>query len=144
MPENLDLVNWILNQELVGTASICGGDYTYGDVQRAIWGLLDDGQADGGLGPWEQCRADEIEAAAWLNGEGFEPTCGDLVGVILLPVDECGVESEYQYIIIPVPAECDATYGDETAWAKDYDSDDDCDFRTGWGSYFQFCSDAPQ
>jgi hypothetical protein len=43
-PENLDKVNWILNQGFVGTASGCGDLYTYGDVQRAIWALIDDTQ----------------------------------------------------------------------------------------------------
>src|SRR4029434_11287457 len=44
-PENFDLVNWLSDQVLkgnvIGQASVCGGAYTYGDVQRAIWQLLE-------------------------------------------------------------------------------------------------------
>jgi hypothetical protein len=39
--ENLDMVNWILNQGFVGQSS--PGNYgtcTYGDIQRAIWTLV--------------------------------------------------------------------------------------------------------
>ena len=140
-PENLDLVNWILNQQIVGTPSMCDGDYTYGDVQRAIWALVDDEQATGGLGPWDECRAAEIVALAIANGEGFTPDCGDLVGVILLPGIECG-SRDFQFIIIGVPAECDVTYGDETAWAKAGEGYD-CGWKTGWGSYMEFCFELP-
>jgi len=141
-PENLDLVNWILNQEIVKTPSVGFGNFTYGDVQRAIWALVDDEQADGGLGPWDQDRVDQILAAAMTHGEGFVPDCGDLVGVILVPVDECGIEADYQYIIIPVPAECDITYGEETAWAKFFgEGNFNCGWKTGWGSYMMFCFD---
>ena len=147
-PENLDLVNWILNQDYVKNPSLCNGNYTYGDVQRAIWELVDDEQSEGGLGDWEQCRVDEILNDALMFGEGFIPECGDLVGVILVPVEECGGDWLYQFIIIGVPAECDVTYGDETVWAK---ADGivgspqlyDCGWKTGWGSYMLFCYTDP-
>lgn len=146
MPENLDLVNWILNQDFVGKASlpVCSGDFTYGDVQLAMWMLVDGGPfsdaAFRSLGTYSECRADQILQASMIYGEGYEPTCGDVVGVILVPYDGlCGEGTPRQILIIPVEPECNVEYGDETAWAKDYDSDDDCDFRTGWGSYFQFC-----
>ncbi len=139
-PENLDQVNWILNQEIVGTPSICGGDFTYGDVQRAIWDLVDDEQADGGLGPWDQCRVNEILCKAWINGHGFEPDCGDLVGVILVPVEYCGGPWNFQFIIIPVPTECDGGGRRETAWALAGDGFE-CGDVSGWGSYMQFCYD---
>jgi hypothetical protein len=35
--ENLDIVNWILNQGFVGTTASDATTYTYGDVQRTIW-----------------------------------------------------------------------------------------------------------
>jgi hypothetical protein len=141
--ENLDLVNWILNHQFVNLESPgCDGSYTYGDEQRAIWHLLDDGPIpdDGGTDPFLECRVLEIQAMAWAEGEGYEPDCGDVVGVILVPVDECGGPWDYQFVIIPVPAECDVTYGDETAWAKAGDGYD-CGWKTGWGSYMEFCFD---
>jgi LruC domain-containing protein len=85
-PENLDLVNYIINQGYVGTASQGGSAFTYGDVQRAIWTLIDDGLVTNGLGSWTQVRVDEILDDALANGEGYEPDCDGVVGVILDPV----------------------------------------------------------
>jgi hypothetical protein len=86
-PYNLDLVNWILNQEYVGKSSAYGM-YTYGDVQRSIWELIEDNPSatTEGLGPWNQNRVNLIKASAIANGEGFIPTCGDYIAVILQPV----------------------------------------------------------
>lgn len=87
-PENFDLVNWIINQDYVyKPAGGTLGNYTYGDVQRAIWELIDDTPfSTSGLGSWNQTRVNQIKAAAIANGEGFEPTCGDFVAVVLQPV----------------------------------------------------------
>ena len=112
-PENLDLVNWILNQGFVGQLSACDGGthYTYGDVQRAIWALIEDIQSTAGLGAWSQCRVNEILAAADANGEDFEPGCGDIIVVILEPVNG------EQIIIGEIVIEC----GCETAWGDGED-----------------------
>jgi len=150
-PENMDLVNWILNNVAVGQSSTCDGNYTFGDIQYAIWSLVDDNLPPelNSLGPWEQCRADEIIADAQANGEGYEPGCGDVFGVIFDP------NGDYQPSIIPVPMTC---MGDETAWG--YGKHDDacdqsdeaasgmsftdstCDEYGGhnWGWYFYGCS----
>ena len=109
-PENLDLVNWILNQDYVGQSSPSGGTYTYGDVQRAIWALIDDTQSPWGLGSWSQARVDEILAAAAAAGEGFVPGCGEVVAIILNPVGEAA-----QAVIITIPVPCP---GCETAWGN--------------------------
>jgi hypothetical protein len=114
-PENLDLVNWIINQGFVGQPSGCGGNYTYGDVQWVIWNLLQDEEpsdgAIGSLGDWSECRAQEILAAAYYNGEGFVPGCGDVVGIILDSVEW------HQPVLIWVPVPCPE---DETVWGGDY------------------------
>ncbi len=112
-PENLDLVNWIINQDYVGMPSGCGGNYTYGDVQRAIWALVEDAQSTSGLGSWSQCRVDEILAAAYTSGDGFIPGCGDRVAVILAPVDGSQVTiAQVTFIQVGVPC----LYIEETAW----------------------------
>ena len=100
-PENFDLVNWIINQDFVykpandllpPDAGNNGygeslGNYTYGDVQRAIWELIDDSPfLISALNSWSQNRVNEIKAAAIANGNGFVPTCDDFVAVILQPV----------------------------------------------------------
>ena len=87
--DDMDLVLWILNYVAAGDVidsdgSDCDGEViTFGDIQRAIWELLnDDTEEDGALGDWSQCRVDEIIAMA---EEGFEPICTEDVGLILLP-----------------------------------------------------------
>lgn len=127
-PENLDLVNWILNQNFVGKESPGGlGIYTIGDVQIAIWLLLEDECCLGGVTP----RAEEIVEAAKANGEGFIPGCFDLIGVILVPFagDLC---PSAQIVLIPVvlpcvPVEC------ETAWGDGFDFP-----GKNWAKYFTY------
>lgn len=99
-PENLDLVNWIINQDFIGKPAVdCAGEYTYGDVQLAIWDLIEDYVTNfSGLGPYSQDRANEIKNAAIANGEGYEPGCDELVALILAPFDP----PDYQTIIAQV------------------------------------------
>jgi hypothetical protein len=120
-PENLDLVNWIINQGYVGNSSGCDGTYTYGDVQRAIWALLEDNQSTSGLGAWSQCRVDEILAAAYANGEGFTPGCDDYVAVILVPVGGQQVITIAQVTFASVGVPCVPIFQYETAWGDGLD-----------------------
>jgi hypothetical protein len=103
-PENLDLVNYILNQAYIGKSSPGGyGTYTYGDVQRAIWELLEDQQSDAGLGEWTLRRVDGILKDAKLNGEGFVPGKGGNHTLILVPVDENGTIRQI-FLIVREPS----------------------------------------
>jgi len=120
-PENLDKVNWIVNQDFVGQASVCGGDYTYGDIQRLIWELIEDNQSSSGLGPWEQCRVDELWMLAMENGNGFEPACEQEIAVALVPFDINGDPIAKQITITQITIiekilECNQEYLEETAW----------------------------
>lgn len=118
-PENLDLINWILNQDFVGSTSSTGETVTYGDVQRAIWTLIEDENSNAGLGPYSQARANEIVAAALNYGEGFAPACGDQIAVILVPGTrqaDGSLTSLQQVLILTIPVPCDGTGDDETAW----------------------------
>jgi len=130
-PENLDLVNWILNQNFEGKASTGNGtSYTSGDVQRAIWELIDDEQSGGGgsLGAWEQARVDEILSEAQSNGEGFVPSYdyttifGEQVigklGLILVPDTDGDCLPDKQIVI----AEVELSKLGDTVWL---DSDAD-------------------
>ena len=132
-PENLDLVNWILNQRYVGQPSPgCTGNYTYGDVQRAIWTLVDPNSTSG-LGAWSQCRVDEILADAHSYGEGFEPGCGDVVAVILVPVSPGTAQTTIaQITLIDVGVACDSQ--EETAWGWGNEK-----FTRAWGWFFKCC-----
>lgn len=125
--ENLDLINYIINQDYSSFAT------TY-DVQVAIWLLIDD-QLPNGITDAALAIVDD----ALANGEGFVPGCGQILGVILEPI-----EDNAQHLILEVPAPCipDAPEGNarsETAWAI---ANWGIAFKTGWGMYFQLV-DAP-
>jgi hypothetical protein len=109
-PLNLDLVNWIINQNYPGTASPGGfGTYSFSDVQRAIWQLIDDTQSDAGLIDWNENRVQEILDAADAAGEGFLPQCGQTVAVILVPTNQDGVAQQViiaQVTLIDLPLGC--------------------------------------
>ena len=128
-PENFDLVNWLLNQNVVGELSPSSGEaYTYGDLQFAIWKLLDDIEDESceecSLGSFTPDHVDELAALAQDNGVDFTPECGDVTGVILFP-------EAVQPLIIPISLECSPC--EETAWA------DGCDFPgNNWATYFEY------
>lgn len=128
-PENFDLVNWLLNQNIVGELSPSSNEaYTYGDLQFAIWKLLDDIEDEDceecSLGSFTPDHVSELVVLAQENGEGFAAECGAVTGVILIPE---GV----QPLIIPTPLECNSC--EETAWA------DGCPFPgNNWATYFEY------
>jgi len=117
-PGNFDLINWIINQNYVGRPSPGDyGVYTYGDVQRAIWTLIDDQVSTSGLGSWSQNRVNEILAAAQKGGQGFVPGCGQEVAVVLAPVASAQVIIA-QVIFAEVDVPCATS--SETAWGDGF------------------------
>lgn len=83
-PENLDKANWIINQKFPGKDAGNGlGIYTSGDVQLAIWTLIDDSFDGSTVGPYSQARVDRIVARANAEGAGFYPTCKQEILIIL-------------------------------------------------------------
>ncbi|MGK7888653.1 MAG: SdrD B-like domain-containing protein, partial [Leptolyngbyaceae cyanobacterium] len=84
-PENFDLVNWIINNYQAGVTEINGEVVTAGDIQRAIWSLIDDRNSTGALGEFSQERADAIAAAAQANGEDFVPGAGQKLAILFTP-----------------------------------------------------------
>ena len=117
IPDNFDLINWILNQDFVGKSSDGGAGipYTLGDVQWAMWELIDDANCASCtyLDPYDIGRAQEIVDLALANGEGYEPGAGDVLAVVLQPTDVS------QVVIIPYPLECEPELECETAFARD-------------------------
>ncbi|WP_053992361.1 hypothetical protein [Mangrovimonas sp. TPBH4] len=125
-PENFGAVNWLMNQNFIGTDSGGYGLYTFGDLQIAIWMLIDDSICSECLytGPYSPTRVDELVSMA-LEHTDCVPVCGEDVVIILIPEDE-GVQSIF--ITIPVPCDCE-----ETAWG------DGCPFPGNqWATYFQY------
>ncbi|WP_413175367.1 SdrD B-like domain-containing protein [Anabaena azotica] len=120
-PQNLDLLNWIYNQQFVGktltdSSGNSLGTVTYGDIQRAIWTLIDDQVAnDVNLGAFNTNRVNRIVALAQQLGEGFVPTFDyttifgvqvrGQVGVILVPDKNPNDGNPYdtQFVMIGVP-----------------------------------------
>nr|WP_299381658.1 hypothetical protein [Allomuricauda sp.] len=103
-PENFDLVNWVLNQNFIGTESQSGGPYTFGDVQWAVWELIDDRncQSCAYLGDdWSRAKGQEIVDMAMAQGEGFEPGDGDALAVVLIP------KNNLQSVFIPYQLKCE-------------------------------------
>ncbi len=94
MPENLDSLNWLLNQGFVGQdAGNNLGNYTYSDMQKAIWTLIDDNpNTNAGLNTAD-INADRVEQLVNMSlqqGDNFVPENGDILGVILQPVNAQG------------------------------------------------------
>jgi hypothetical protein len=142
-PENLDLVNYILNRNYIGQPSVAGGNFTYGDIQRAIWALIEDAQSTSGLGSWSQARVDEILADALGNGEGFTPGCDQVVAVILNPVNATGGTSGQitiaQVTFVEAGVPCDPVFQYETAWGSGADFS-----GANWAMYTCYTVPAPE
>lgn len=102
-PEYLDEVNWMINQNFVGKTSPTGlGVYTIGDVQLAIWTLVDDEFDSSSVGEFSQLRVDELVARAKVDGANYKPNCRQLVGIILVPSHpETGSRSQNTIILVP-------------------------------------------
>ena len=121
-PENLDLVNWIINQEF---------PYPYTIVQNAIWYLLENDTNPPYCDP-TYCM-DIVNQA--LGHDGFVPNfaMGDATVIIVLP--KIG-DTVYQTLLLEFTPECTPIYQEDTAWASAGGSA--IPFKTGWGSYFVY------
>ena len=135
LPENLDLLNYVMNQNY---------PYNFASIQTAYWRLIDT-YTDGGIFDTVpgviDSEVDAILEDAYANGEGFIPTCEQMIGIILKPVD-LGT----QISIIGVYTPCTSVGTDETAWASaSFSSEGSADsyrndnqFKQGWGWYFTY------
>jgi hypothetical protein len=140
--DNFDLVNWLINNKdkYIGATSPTGGTYNFGDVQWAIWKLLNGAGCVtcAGLGDKGDLarKGDEIaqDVLQRPEAEGFVPGCDQFSLVILIPDD-----TTIQPVMVPVPIECEAGGCEDTAWARN-DSNRDCgNFPGGnWATYFKY------
>ena len=129
-PENMPLVNYILNQDYVGKPAGEYGLVTKNDVQAAIWKLIDE------LGPpsgWTNNRVNWILNDVAINAPNFVLGCGSIIGVILAPPRNPDGTYPVQVTIIPVPVNCEL-YGDETIWARGFDFP-----GNNWAMFFKYC-----
>lgn len=146
-PENLDRVNWLYNQHLVGTdAGGALGQFTALDMQRAIWRLLNDDEPQnddfGDPPPLHIPRINQLVAAALSNGNGFIPQVGDEVLVLVIPVDADGNRVELQPFLIPIVVTGEfeePVCVDEEAWGEGWFFTRRCG-PENWAMYFASCT----
>ena len=118
-PENFDLVNWVLNENyLTQTADADGQNFTAGDIQLAIWKLIDNDEATVDLNPFSPQRAQEIYndvvAEFGLTAidnatDSYTPGFGDTLAVLAVPVNSRGTFSGKQIVIMEVDMPTTAT-----------------------------------
>lgn len=139
-PENLDLVNYIINQDF---ASSIGAGGT--EIQAAIWTLIDDDiPVSGQVGiVFDQTKVDYIVAEARAKGEFYLPECDGYVAVLLDQgcVDALNnnttpnVTTQQSIFWLPMssfPNAYEYSYGEcANAWGKGKRFN-----YTGWGMYF--------
>lgn len=143
---DFDRINWLLNQNIIGTVSPTGGTYTFGHVQWAIWEIIE-GEGNNCTDDCDYLSCDPINqwdldktynetlglelVAAAAAGEGFMPQCGQKIAIVL-----ASSSNQSLIITIDVPekveTECD------TAFAIGSNDDDTTCFledgfnRWGW------------
>lgn len=114
-PENLDLLNYLLNAYQVGDeVQVVGGPsgdveaytLTEFDLQDAAWALVDDVDPD--WATWQPAVTQIVEEAR-AQGEGFRPGCGDVVVLLTVPLDNLDdtTENDVQTIALEVPFDAD-------------------------------------
>ncbi len=108
--ENLDAINWLLNQNFTETSNgdvsgpSAGRNYTEAEIQHAIWGLTD-GNSQMNIPVFvsdfyngTQENVDELLALALQEGDGFEAGEGDLMTIILDPTEvQAGATEDTDY-----------------------------------------------
>ena len=105
-PDGIKAVNWILNQKFGGNETDSeSGRFDFRDVQAAILKLIDERS-------YSRLRTDDNHVDYIVNEalkhKDYIPGCGDLAGVILIPVNSEGNSNYYQPALIsyPVPCNC--------------------------------------
>jgi hypothetical protein len=143
-PENLDLVNWLINNRQANWDR-----YT---VQAAIWNLL---QPIGGISNWQDPNApqyfehdavlrQEIVSAAYANGEDFEPECDGKVIIFAYGPGTDPCNPEKNVVGFEFPVECAGINIIRNAWAFPFENGApvyDLSKRFsffGWGRYFSY------
>ena len=79
-PENLDLVNYVMNNYAIGDTMNDNTTLTGGSIQETFWRLIYTGVfgtdvGNHGEGATSEAHIQEMIASAVLSGEGYEPPC---------------------------------------------------------------------
>lgn len=95
-PENLPYVLWLLNNYRPGDADpfVEGRVLTSGDIQRAIWYIVDNSQSTAGLGSFRDATAQALSAESFTRGTLVLPeSLCDLVIPVIVIADSASVQS---------------------------------------------------
>ncbi len=89
-PGNFDQVNYLINTYAPGQtielkAGVGPEAITLDDMQIAIWTLID-GDVGSTSDDWSQARIDGLVSEAEDKGEGFVPSCDQLVALVIRPL----------------------------------------------------------
>lgn len=139
-PENLDLVNYVINQDYAASIGATGTE-----IQAAIWTLIDDDiPVSGAVGIiFDQSKVDYIVDDARSKGEFYIPECDGYFAVLLDQgcVDALNnnttpnITTQQSIFWLPVsklPGSYQYSYGEcANAWGKGKRFN-----YTGWGMYF--------
>lgn len=136
LEENMDLANWLINANLVGTTGADGSPYTFGDLQWALWKLLDNvscttcnshlliEDTTNGEALYNLAIADN-DGNGVPDAEGYTPKCGSNTLLVLY-------DGVHQPVLIPYTIPCKEDCGD-TIWAEG------CNFSgANWAMYFKY------
>jgi hypothetical protein len=143
-PENLDLVNWLINNRQA--------NWDRSTVQAAIWNIL---QPIGGISNWQDSTApqyfehdallrEQIVAAAFANGEDFEPECGEKVLILAYGPGTDPCNPLKNVVGFEFPIECSGSSITRNAWAFPFTNGGPTDLLSkrfsfiGWARYFSY------
>jgi len=142
--DELDKVNYIVNHfhagDIIQPLTDCSTLYgtptalKLGDIQMAIWQIIDADAPPSPGSDWTQQKVNAIKCAAYNNGEGFVPGCNDKIIFIIV------VNSSVQFVVgqvtiasIQVPC---TTQG-ETCWADGF-TGRNFPGANSWATYFLY------
>ena len=148
-PENLDLINWIINNRQP--------NWDKKTLQAVIWELI---SPSGTLmnwqgstltsGPWrhDPVLREEIIALAMANGEGFVPSCEQKVIIFAWGTQYGDICNPWAQVVgFEVSVECETICNDQTAWAFNYPIPTPPDSKqfpgSNWARYFGYTAIAP-
>jgi len=128
-PENLGAVYWLINNYEAGDVitvtrpdlSTFARTLTSGDIQRAIWYIVDNTQSTAGLGNYNDLAAKQIADEALLPENNVLPEvlgCDDLIPVILQPNNGARQTTIGQTTFISLGVPCEDIV--DTAMAMDW------------------------
>jgi hypothetical protein len=148
-PENLDLVNYLVNKFKTGDVvqpvdAFCNPvgspeALTYGDIQMAIWSYIENSPSSNGIGTYSPYRVNAIRCEVAAHGNNFVPACDEKVVFLVVPAGTSTGPLSVQVVIgQPVIGEIavECTSAEGTAWG---DGKYGAQFPGArqWGTYFK-------